>query len=177
MTYTNYATEKLPQKWSFSSPFYSLKFLFFHPFWSVVLWWDHFCLQTKGSLTTGKTVENMWEIQGVTWTQKCLVWGSFPVTSSYYSCYIIPLGTSKEGTDIAIPSVGITDTGQDEKSVVPAGRLVNLYAESKEFLSVKQHLEQRLEVALNEPVGMTPQFATNFLWQVNVHVCVYMLTL
>ena len=91
----------------------------------------------------------------------------------YYSYYIIPLETSKEGTDIALLSVGVTDTGQDEKSVVPAGRLVNLYAESKEFLSVKQHLEQRLEVALNEPVGMTPQFATNFLWQVNLHVCVH----
>ena len=60
------------------------------------------------------------------------------------------------------------------------GRLGNLYAESKEFLSVKQHLEQRLEVALNEPVGMTPQYATNVLWQVNIiimcviHVlCIY----
>ena len=77
--------------------------------------------------------------------------------------------------------VGAAGTGQDENSVVPAvGRLDNLYAESKEFLSVKQHLEQRLEVALNEPVGMTPQFATNFLWQVNIiimcvmHVlCIY----
>ena len=65
---------------------------------------------------------------------------------------------------------GATGADQDERSVVPAGRLADLYAEKKEFLSVKQHLEQRLELALNEPVVMTPQFATNVLWQVNIYM-------
>ena len=59
-----------------------------------------------------------------------------------------------------------------DTSVVPANRLANIYAESKEFLVVKQHLDQKLKVAINEPVGETPEFATNFLWQVNLHICV-----
>ena len=51
--------------------------------------------------------------------------------------------------------------------MVPVNRLANIYAESKEYLTVKQHLDHRLKVAINEPVGETPEFATNFLWQVN----------
>jgi len=65
------------------------------------------------------------------------------------------------------------DTNQDTASIVPANRLANIYAESKEFLTTKQHLDQKLQVAINEPVGETPEFATNFLWQVNfVLMCV-----
>ena len=60
-----------------------------------------------------------------------------------------------------------TGTNQDDSDVLPASRLANIYAESKEFLSVKRQLDQKLELALNEPVGKTPQFATNVLWQVN----------
>ena len=51
--------------------------------------------------------------------------------------------------------------------MVPVNRLANIYAESKEYLTVKQHLDHQLKVAINEPVGETPEFATNFLWQVN----------
>ena len=60
-----------------------------------------------------------------------------------------------------------TDANQENTSIVPVNRLANIYAESKEFLTVKQHLEHRLKVALDEPIGETPEFATNFLWQVN----------
>ena len=53
-----------------------------------------------------------------------------------------------------------------DKSVVPAGRLANAYAESKEFFTIKQHLDQKLEVALGEPLRKTAHYATNFFWQV-----------
>ena len=67
----------------------------------------------------------------------------------------------------AFLAVDVTDANQEDTSVVPVNRLANIYAESKEFLTVKQQLEHRLKVALDEPVGETPEFATNFLWQVN----------
>ena len=54
-----------------------------------------------------------------------------------------------------------------DQSVVPAGRLVKAYAESKESIALKQHLDQKLEVALGEPLGRAPNFATSILWQVN----------
>ena len=60
-----------------------------------------------------------------------------------------------------------TTTSQDI-SLVPAGRLANIYAESKEFFTAKQQLEQKLQIAIKEPVGETPEFATNFLWQVDL---------
>ena len=60
-------------------------------------------------------------------------------------------------------AAGATGANKDERTVVPAGRLADLYAERKEFHSVKQHLEQRLALALNEPIVMTPQFATRFV--------------
>ena len=68
---------------------------------------------------------------------------------------------------ISLLPLGTAGTNQDDRDVIPAGRLANIYAESKEFLLVKQQLDQKLELALNEPVGKTPQFTTNFLWQVN----------
>ena len=58
-------------------------------------------------------------------------------------------------------------TSQDDTSAVPAGRLANIYAESKEFATMKQQLNEKLEVALGEPLGKTPNFATNIFWQVN----------
>ena len=65
---------------------------------------------------------------------------------------------------ISLHPLDTTGTNQGDRDVIPAGRLTNIYAESKEFLSVKLQLDQKLELALNEPVGKTPQFATNFLW-------------
>ena len=53
-----------------------------------------------------------------------------------------------------------------DRSVVPAGRLANMYAKSKEFFMIKQHLDQKLEVALGKPLGKTAYYATNFFWQV-----------
>jgi len=47
-------------------------------------------------------------------------------------------------------------------------RLVRTFEESREFLILKQHLDAQLNTALNEPQGKTPQYATNFLWQVRV---------
>ena len=69
---------------------------------------------------------------------------------------------------MSLPPLDTGTTSQDT-SVVPAGRLANIYAESKEFLTIKQHLEQKLQIAINEPVGETPEFATSFLWQVNLN--------
>ena len=62
------------------------------------------------------------------------------------------------------------DTNKDDTSVAPAGRLAIIYAESREFTTMKQRLNEQLEVALGERLGKTPSFATNFLWQVNVHL-------
>lgn len=61
------------------------------------------------------------------------------------------------------------DSNQDDTSVVPAGRLATIYAQSKEFTTMKQRLNEQLEVALGEPLGATPSFATNFFWQVYVN--------
>ena len=58
-----------------------------------------------------------------------------------------------------------------EESVVPAGRLVKAYAESKESFTLKQHLDQKLEVALGKPLGKAPHFATSFFWQVIFSIC------
>ena len=55
---------------------------------------------------------------------------------------------------------------------VTAGRLANIYTESQEFITVKQQLDQKLNVARNEPVRGHPPYATNFLWQVIILVCV-----
>jgi len=75
---------------------------------------------------------------------------------------------------------------QGATSIAPVNRLANIYAESKEFLTIKQHLDQKLQVAISESVGETPEFATNFLWQVNftyncvcvcnayIHTCTFM---
>ena len=57
-----------------------------------------------------------------------------------------------------------------DRNVVPAGRLASMYAKSKEFFTIKQHLDQKLEVALGEPLGKTSQYATNFFWQVILHL-------
>ena len=46
--------------------------------------------------------------------------------------------------------------------------LVKTFEESREFLTLKQQLDAQLNTALNEPQGKTPQYATNFLWQVRV---------
>ena len=62
------------------------------------------------------------------------------------------------------------DSNQDDKSVVPAGRLATIYAQSKEFTTMKQKLNEQLEVALGEPLGKTPSFATNFFWQVHAYM-------
>ena len=53
-----------------------------------------------------------------------------------------------------------------DRSVVPASRLANMYTSSKEFFMIKQHLDQKLEVALGEPLGREPHYAANFFWQV-----------
>ena len=67
------------------------------------------------------------------------------------------------------------DTVSLNTGVAPAGRLANIYAGSEEFLTVKQQLEQKLQIAINEPIGKTPEFATNFLWQVDIlYLYVYM---
>ena len=55
---------------------------------------------------------------------------------------------------------------------VTAGRLANIYTESQEFITVKQQLDQKLNVARNEPVRRHPPYTTNFLWQVIILVCV-----
>ena len=68
---------------------------------------------------------------------------------------------------ILLHPLDTTGTNQGDRDVIPASRLTNIYAESKEFLSVKLQLDQKLELVLNKPVRKTPQFATNFLWQVN----------
>ena len=65
------------------------------------------------------------------------------------------------------PDATVYSTNQDQ-SVVPTGRLVKAYAESKEFFTLKQHLDQKLEVALGKPLGKAPHFATNFFWQVDL---------
>ena len=59
-----------------------------------------------------------------------------------------------------------THSINQDKSVVPAGQLANVYAESKEFFTIKQHLDQKLEVALGEPLRKTAHYATSFFWQV-----------
>jgi len=47
-----------------------------------------------------------------------------------------------------------------------AACLPKMYEESKEFQGVKEHLDAQLKSALNEPQAETPEFATNFPWQV-----------
>ena len=49
-------------------------------------------------------------------------------------------------------------------------RLVKTFEESREFLTLKQHLDAQLNTALNKPQGKTPRYATNFLWQVRVFI-------
>ena len=70
-----------------------------------------------------------------------------------------------------MPILHVLGTYQDDTSVVPASRLANIYAQSKEFTTTKQQLNEKLEVALGQPLGKTPKFATNLFWQVNF-VCV-----
>ena len=60
------------------------------------------------------------------------------------------------------------DSDAADRASPAATRLANIYAESKEFLTVKQHLDQKLEAAISEPVGEKPSFATNFFWQVSL---------
>ena len=45
-------------------------------------------------------------------------------------------------------------------------RLPKMYVKSKEFQGVEEHLNAQLKSALNEPQAETPEFATNFPWQV-----------
>ena len=47
-----------------------------------------------------------------------------------------------------------------------AARLPNIFEESKEFVTIKQHLDMKLKTALNEPQAETPEFETNLPWQV-----------
>ena len=45
-------------------------------------------------------------------------------------------------------------------------RLAEIFGKSKEFQTVKQHLDGKLKTALSVPQGETPEFATSFPWQV-----------
>ncbi|XP_065906205.1 broad substrate specificity ATP-binding cassette transporter ABCG2-like isoform X2 [Dysidea avara] len=49
-----------------------------------------------------------------------------------------------------------------------AARLPNIFEESKEFVTIKQHLDMKLKTALNEPQAETPEFETNLPWQCGV---------
>jgi len=44
--------------------------------------------------------------------------------------------------------------------------LPELFKNSKEYKTVKQHLDGQLKTALSVPQGDTPEFATSFPWQV-----------
>ncbi|XP_065906239.1 broad substrate specificity ATP-binding cassette transporter ABCG2-like [Dysidea avara] len=66
---------------------------------------------------------------------------------------------------------GPEDGGTAERKVESSGdaaRLPYIYEDSKEFLSVKQHLDMKLKTALNEPQAETPEFETNFPWQFGI---------
>jgi len=45
-------------------------------------------------------------------------------------------------------------------------RLAEIFEKSKEFQTIKHHLDVQLKTALNVPQGETPEFATSFPWQV-----------
>jgi len=60
--------------------------------------------------------------------------------------------------------LGTAQTKVEAQAVT--ARLPNIFEESKEFLSLKQHLDMQLKTALNEPQAQAPEFATNFPWQV-----------
>ena len=62
----------------------------------------------------------------------------------------------------------LENNNKQDISIPPPSQLADIYADSKEFLTVKQHLDQKLQAAINEPIGESPQFATNFLWQVSI---------
>lgn len=62
--------------------------------------------------------------------------------------------------------VACTGEGGDG-STAHGGYLAKTFEESREFLALKQHLDTQLNVALNEPQDETPQYATNFIWQVS----------
>ncbi|XP_065906203.1 broad substrate specificity ATP-binding cassette transporter ABCG2-like [Dysidea avara] len=47
-------------------------------------------------------------------------------------------------------------------------RLAEIFEKSKEFQTVKQHLDGKLKTALSVPQGETPEFATSFPWQFGV---------
>ena len=64
----------------------------------------------------------------------------------------------------------LSDGGTAESKVESFGdaaRLPNIFGDSKEFLTVQQHLDMKLKTALNDPQAETPEFATNFPWQVS----------
>jgi len=64
----------------------------------------------------------------------------------------------------------LSDGGTAESQVESssnAARLPNIFGDSKEFLTIQQHLDMKLKTALNEPQAETPEFATNFPWQVS----------
>ena len=76
---------------------------------------------------------------------------------------------------LQVPLLPLGSSGSSvnqDMSVVSAGRLADVYVGSQEFRALKQQLDQKVEVAYNEPVEMVPQYATSFFWQVNF-VCVY----
>jgi len=65
----------------------------------------------------------------------------------------------------------VSDGDMVETRVESSGyvaRLPSIFEESKEFLTVKQHLDAQLKSALEEPQAETPEFATNFPWQVSL---------
>ena len=68
----------------------------------------------------------------------------------------------------------LENNNKQDINTPPPSRLADIYADSKEFLTVKHHLDQKLQAAINEPIGESPQFATNFLWQVSTreNLCV-----
>jgi len=59
--------------------------------------------------------------------------------------------------------------GGPTQSSGDAARLSKKFEESKAFEGLKEHLDVQLKSALNEPQAETPEFATNFLWQVCEH--------
>ena len=63
----------------------------------------------------------------------------------------------------------LSDGGMAELKVESSGGAAHLpyiFEESKEFVTIKQHLDMKLKTVLNEPQAETPEFATNFPWQV-----------
>ena len=95
--------------------------------------------------------------------------GKADCTQVVFSMYIHEIFGCQKSYLLHLMFYGI-DTNKDDTSVAPAGRLAIIYVESRAFTTMKQRLNEQLEVALGERLGKTPSFATNFLWQVNVHL-------